>query len=243
MCSYNKIDMQYMECNHIVEIDRKWGKSMATVPPFMNSTGLITKILIKIKETMEPPVFNTDFLSNVIGYDSGSARAFPPFAKRLGLLDANGTPTELYKKFRNDDTSGWAMAEAMRKGFNEIFLRSEYAYKLSDEKLKNIVVELTGRKKGDGTVGAICRSFIACKEFADFEADINDNIIASVDKFNTSDEQKNTKTFPSQQKLIAEGNGVGFNLAYTINLNLPETTDIRVFNAIFKSLKENLLQE
>jgi hypothetical protein len=34
----------------------------------------------------------------------------------------------------------------------------------------------------------------------------------------------------------------GLNLSYTINLNLPETSDVEVFNAIFKSLKENLLK-
>jgi hypothetical protein len=37
-------------------------------------------------------------------------------------------------------------------------------------------------------------------------------------------------------------NGGGFNLSYTINLNLPETADVEVFNAIFRSLKENLLR-
>ena len=31
------------------------------------------------------------------------------------------------------------------------------------------------------------------------------------------------------------------NLSYTINLNLPATSDIGVFNSIFKSLKDNLL--
>jgi hypothetical protein len=37
-------------------------------------------------------------------------------------------------------------------------------------------------------------------------------------------------------------NGSGLNLSYTINLNLPETSDVEVFNAIFRSLKENLLR-
>jgi hypothetical protein len=34
---------------------------------------------------------------------------------------------------------------------------------------------------------------------------------------------------------------VGLNLSYTINLNLPATSDQAVFNAIFKSLKEHLI--
>jgi hypothetical protein len=34
----------------------------------------------------------------------------------------------------------------------------------------------------------------------------------------------------------------GMRLSYTINLNLPETSDIAVFNAIFASLRENLIK-
>jgi hypothetical protein len=36
---------------------------------------------------------------------------------------------------------------------------------------------------------------------------------------------------------------MGLSLSYTINLNLPATSDAAVFNAIFKSLKEHLLRE
>lgn len=34
---------------------------------------------------------------------------------------------------------------------------------------------------------------------------------------------------------------LGLNLSYTINLNLPATSDQAVFNAIFRSLREHLL--
>ena len=37
-------------------------------------------------------------------------------------------------------------------------------------------------------------------------------------------------------------NGLGLNLAYTINLVLPKSDDVAVFNAIFRSLRENLLR-
>ena len=40
-----------------------------------------------------------------------------------------------------------------------------------------------------------------------------------------------------------EFGGGRLRLSYTINLNLPATTEIEVFNAIFKSLRENLLRE
>lgn len=42
---------------------------------------------------------------------------------------------------------------------------------------------------------------------------------------------------------VEDGRKLGLNLAYTINFNLPATAAIAVFNAIFKSLKENLLKD
>ncbi len=36
--------------------------------------------------------------------------------------------------------------------------------------------------------------------------------------------------------------GDGLNLSYTINLHLPATSEVAVFNAIFKSLREHLLK-
>jgi hypothetical protein len=47
------------------------------------------------------------------------------------------------------------------------------------------------------------------------------------------------ETPPKPERLRA----IGMNLGYTINLNLPATTDVAVFNAIFKSLKEHLLRD
>lgn len=37
------------------------------------------------------------------------------------------------------------------------------------------------------------------------------------------------------------GEGKKISLSYTINLNLPASKDVEVFNAIFKSLKEHIL--
>lgn len=128
-------------------------------PPFMNSTGLIGKIFEKIQQAKVPPRYTQDFQSTVLGFGSGSARPFIPFLKRLNFIQSDGTPTELYTRFRNADSSGAAMAEAMRIGFADIFQKNEFANDLTDDKLKNLVVEVTGKEPGDGTVSAIVGSF------------------------------------------------------------------------------------
>ena len=46
---------------------------------------------------------------------------------------------------------------------------------------------------------------------------------------------------PVREDVTIGGSGAGIKLGYTINLNLPATSDIAVFDAIFKSLREHLL--
>ena len=205
------------------------------VPPFMNSTGLIGKIFEKIQQAKVPPRYTQDFQATVLGYGSGSAKPFIPFLKRLGFIQSDGTPTELYSRFRNVDSSGAAMADAMRHGYAEIFKINEYAHDLTDDKLKGLVVQITGKEPNDGTVGAVVGSFKACKQLADF------------DTLKASQEEKILPLETSKSLVKHDGsNGskaADIRLAYTININLPETTDVNVYNAIFSSIRANLLTD
>ncbi len=203
-------------------------------PPFINSTGLIGKIFEKIQQAKVPPRYTQDFQATVLGYGSGSARPFIPFLKRLNFIQSDGTPTELYRSFRNGDSSGAAMAEAMRIGFADIFQKNEFANALSDDKLKNLVVEVTGKEPNDGTVTAIVGSFKACKQLADFdstEKDI-DNTVTPIELSKSLVKHEPKQTGRADLRL-----------AYTININLPETTNVEVYNAIFSSIKQNLLND
>lgn len=110
----------------------KGGTDVADYPPFMNAYGNITKILTKVKEAQTPERFTQDFLGTKLGFSGGSARPFVPFAKRLGLLASDGTPTEIYKRFRNTSQSGAAMAEAIKKGYAK--LMNETSTRMSSTK-------------------------------------------------------------------------------------------------------------
>lgn len=205
---------------------------MADKPPYMNAYGLIPKIMQKIKDAPRPERFTQDFLSTKLGFPGGSAKAFIPFAKRIGLLSTDGTPTDLYTKFRNDAYSAQAMAKAIRFGYKSLYERNEYAHELKDDELLGLVVEVTGLEKSSSTVRAAQNSFLALKKLASFEE--------------SSLVQPEEEVAPRTEVLPVSsphrGAPSGINLSYTINLNLPETTNVAVFNAIFKSLKEHLLQ-
>lgn len=206
--------------------------------PFMNSTGLIVKILDKIIEAQTPPKFTQDFQATKLGYGSGSARAFIPLLKRLKFISADGTPTELYKKFRNSATRGTAMAEALKIAYAPLYTVSEYAHDLDPKKFRDAVIQVTGHSADSSSVNAIVGSFKALKNFANF-----DETASSVDSV---EERKVSTPVESAQSVVEDSLDTGairrgMNLSYTINLNLPETKDLEVFDAIFSSLKAKLL--
>ena len=204
---------------------------MTDYPPFMNSYGLVPRILEKIKAAQTPTRFTTDFLGTKLGFTGGSARPFIAFAKRIGLVQSDGTPSDLYKAYRNPDQSKAAMAQMVRKGYGELYSRNEFVHVLPKEKLEGLVIEITGLNKGNPTVRAICNTFQALVKLADFEKS---------DAATPKTDEEDTPMFapPPTPPL----NGLGLNLAYTINLVLPKSDDVAVFNAIFRSLRENLLR-
>lgn len=204
--------------------------------PYMNAPGYITKVLDKIVVAQTPSKFTQDFLSTVLGIGSSSARPIIPFLKRLGILASDGSPTELYAQFRSDSTRSIAAAKALSNGYEPLFESNEYVYKLDDAKLKDAITQLTGAEKGSKSVKSIVSSFNAVNEYADFDS-LSSNTEHSQDVSNEGAAALDDASHDSRREKLPN-----MGLSYTINLNLPATSDIAVFDAIFKSLKDNLLK-
>jgi hypothetical protein len=203
-------------------------------PPFLNATGTVTKIFDKIIEASQPERFTQDYLSTKLGFPGGSPRPIIPLLKKLGFIASDGAPTALYAQFRNPENRSSAMYQGLKSGYKELFDRNEYAQDLPKEKLKNLVVEITGLEPDNQTVSAIVGTFMNLKAYIKDVSKVGGgtNKVTLLEK----DEQLPPPPPPTVQT------PTGLNLSYTINLNLPETTDVEVFNAIFRSLKENLLK-
>jgi hypothetical protein len=210
--------------------------AVATAFPYLLSTGLISKILDKITEARRPDRFTQDFLETKLGFSGGSAMPMIPLLKRIGFLASDGTPTPIYDRFRNPDTRGEAMAEGMRTGFKELYDANEYAHDLTKEKLSALITQLTGAEKDSRATRATVATFQNLKPFADFDKQSAEKVVAVV-------EDPPPKPAPPAPQAIQPPSNVDLKLSYTINLNLPETTNPDVFNVIFKSLKEHLLSE
>lgn len=208
---------------------------MAKNPPYMLSPSTITSGLEKIKNAATPERFTQDFLANTLGMKGGTPRPLIPFLKRIGFLGSDGTPSELYKKFRNPAESGQAVAKGMLIGYKALFDMNEKAHELSDSDLRGLVVQATGLERNNRTVQAIVGSFKSLKDLAKFGV--------AKKTHETPPPEPSQLSIPGPNLGRQDVGGIGMNLSYTINLNLPATSDIAVFDAIFKSLKEHLLKQ
>jgi len=213
---------------------------MAEYPPYVNGYGGISKLFKKIKEAAVPPKFSQDFMSTMLDLKSSSYRAMIPLLKRLGFLDQANVPTQAYKDFREESRSGTIMAERLREAYKELFAAHEYAQKLEKKDLQAKLKGLLGVAEDDGTIPLVASTFLELSKLATWngaapkpkkepeEPQISKSARAGADKGEAEPKHEET-----------DG---AFRIGYTINLNLPATTEIEVFNAIFKSLRENLLR-
>lgn len=208
--------------------------------PYVMAYGVITKTLDKVIQAATPARFTQDFLATKLAIKGGNAKAVIPFLKRTGFLNSDGSPTELYNQFRNDSLRDSAAASAAKHGFATLYEMNEYVHELKDAELKALVVQATGMATDSSTVKAIVGSFKALKSYANFEAA---EIDSSEKPPEPLPEKPVTHTPVAEPRPQVKQSGIDLKLGYTINLNLPATTDIAVYDAVFKSLKEHLLEQ
>ena len=208
---------------------------MAEYPPYVNAYNGIPKLFEKIKAAAVPAKFTVDFMTSMLDLKSSSYRAMIPLLKRLGFIDPANAPTQAYKDFREDSLSGKVMAERLREAYKTLFTANEYAWKLTKPDLVSKLRSLTGAAEDNANIPYVAGTFLELSKLAKWEGGSSKH---KKEGSEPADGLGGTERERGREEL--EG---GLRLSYTINLNLPATTEIEVFNAIFKSLRENLLRQ
>ncbi|MGF7053497.1 hypothetical protein GGC47_002682 [Bosea sp. OAE752] len=198
--------------------------------PYAVAPGVFKKALDGIIVSERPDRFSGHFLSTILNLTGGSSRAIPPLLKKMNFLSSDGTPTELYSKFKSDSARSSAALEGLRSAFSEMFRRNEFIHKADEPKVVDLIVEITGLRKSDRIVGFIYQTFETIRAYIDKSAPVSEGV-AVID-------------FPKEQTGSRDDHTIkpmGIGLSYNINIILPESENPAVFNAIFRSLKANLL--
>ena len=214
--------------------------------PYSSSSGTLEKMLEKIGTAATPERVTQDFVSTKLAMKGGTARAQLPLLKKMKLVGNDGSPTDLYKEFRNPVKTKIALGKCFRNLYSRLYEMNEYVHDANDTDVLGLIMEATGNSHDSAATKYTFATFNMLRKHSDFEEESEQDI--EVDATNT--EHSNSKAEPESlsmaihtQQAPQVQNNSGINLSYTINLNLPATKDIEVFNAIFKSLKQHLLQE
>jgi hypothetical protein len=206
-----------------------------TTSRYLASTKNVPAIFKKMQEGVPPPNFNRDHLV-AIGFAGSTERAIIPLLKDLGFLNGDGTPTQRYRDYRDTSRAKAVMAEALSETYADLFMINERLTKSDREAIEGRFKSLHG--SSDRVAELQAATFLALLDLADLNA-IKSSDPIQVQKLEQIVDESRSQAGKLAQIDRTNGSQIGF--GYKIEITLPATKDVEVYNAIFKSLRENLL--
>lgn len=191
-----------------------------------------------LRQGQAPQKFNRQFLKD-LDFNSSNHMQFIPLLKGLNFLTSDGSPTERYKQFL--DSTKWrkVLTEAVREAYSDIFVLKARPTE-SDKDM------IAGKYKStynvsDTVADRSARTFLALLKLADSDVVFADTKPSVVPHQNHQDDE--TGSMPSIPAGFPNSSGkkVPIGLHYNIQIHLPATKDIEVYNAIFKSLRSHII--
>lgn len=202
-----------------------------SVPAYMLTIKNVPGVFGAVRDAGVPERFTHSFLKQ-LGFASSADRGVINVMKSLRFLDESSAPTERYKRYRDPALSGAVMAEALRDAYSDLFTVSEKANAMPPTQLKGAFKRISG--KGDSVADKMSATFRALAGLADWDATAT---TASTAK--PADEVQPAE--PAHEPTDAGQERPGFApiLRHDIHVHLPPTQDVKVYDAIFRSLREH----
>lgn len=191
-----------------------------------------------IQKAGVPDKFSLQFLTT-LGFKSTNDRPIVAVLKSLNFLDQNGVPTDFYKEYKNAAKGKLVLGRRISEAYGDIFLANEKAHTLKVDELKGIFAAATG--KSDSVAIKMASTFKELCSIADFKIDLSE---VHAEKIATQETEQVVNEVLSSNQVDKTVNVPlkSPEFHYNIQIHLPVTKDITVYNAIFKSLRDHLMQ-
>ena len=215
---------------------------MALTTSYLTSVKYFEGIMNSILGARAPERFSNNFLE-VLGYKSSNDRLILGVLKSLGLLNDTGEPTQRYYDFLDQTQSKKVIATGIQEAYEDLFNLKRDAQNMSQEEVKNKLKTLTQGSKGDKVIDSMARTFKTLCDYADWsEIPINSQVNStSASKNNDISEKPDYVVQNSPKSVESKPISNQLGLHYNIQIHLPETTNMAVYDAIFQSIKKHLM--
>jgi len=205
----------------------------------MTSVKNLGAIFQKIVEGAAPDKFTIAHLKG-LGFSSSNDFGVLALLKDLNFLTGDGSPTSRYLAYRDRTQSRRVLGEALREAYGDLFLINEQLSKKDGTAVEGKFKQV--HNVTDRVAAEQAKTFFALMQLADVTPQNSAPAAASTEKTIEKPEAASppaaaTATAPAD---VAPRVSLG-GLRYNIEIHLPATKDVEVYNAIFKSLKEHLL--
>jgi hypothetical protein len=209
---------------------------MALADAYLTQVKNLPQILGAIRQAQPPDRFTFKFLEG-LDFKSTNDRPIIGVLKALGFVDESGAPKQPYFDYMDDERHKLVLADGIRRAYADLFKLNKDANEKDSGWVKNKLKMLTQGAKSETVLAKMTPTFLAlCKE-ADFSSQ------GTQVKESKSETQPETSSSEqtSHEPHSDTGKHHRFGLSYNIHIELPAVRDQAVYDAIFKSLRENLL--
>ena len=210
---------------------------MPLADTYVQTYGQLPEVFKRLSEGQAPEKFTRQHLKD-LGFASSNFHAVLPLLKSLGFLTADGAPTQRYHDYRNHSQSRTVLGQAMKEAYADLFVIKSHP-SVADRQL------IEGKFKSAHNTSERVAQLMASTFFSLLSiADVNASN-AKPTAPSTPESAAQTPTVavsaPALKETTLSIPSHRPGLHYNIQIHLPATKDIEVFNAIFKSLREHLL--
>lgn len=198
---------------------------------YLNSVKNLSAIIKKITETPPPEKFTIEFLKS-LGFHDTNDRAVIGLLKDLHFLTEGAVPTQRYHHFQETSGAGSILGEALREAYSDVFVANPNPSPVRNAAVRDLF--RTHHNVSDQLAGFMSNTFFTLYDLSQ----------------NTSQEQytepiklrKDYETGIRLKRSYKEINNTA-SLCYNIEIHLPASRDTEIYDSIFKSMKEHLLND
>lgn len=130
------------------------------------------------------------------------------------------------------------MGEALREAYSDLFVINENPGKADRKAIEGKFKSVHNAK--DGPAGLMAGTFMSLLDLADLDVQKTEKP-PKIQKEPERQQEIPVRNEPDEKSKPSSKNSDGLSLSYNIQIHLPATTDIEVYNAIFKSIRGNLI--